>query len=144
MNTTVTSVILGITSLGILFYLFIVIAGSAFASCPYQTPGSRIIQSTTSALVSATLSIAPTFRHAFRNSATVGVFQSNAEYYEPWWSRPKIRGFFGAVLNELPPALASDSAHLEQTMVWPLVALGHQVYTWLPSAPSTPTHGLDQ
>jgi hypothetical protein len=59
-NTTIASVILGVTSLGILFYLFIVIAGSVFASCPYQTPGSRILQSATSALVSATSG----FRHA--------------------------------------------------------------------------------
>jgi hypothetical protein len=36
-NTTVASTALGVTSLGILFCLFIVIAESAFASCPYQT-----------------------------------------------------------------------------------------------------------
>jgi hypothetical protein len=76
-DTTVASVILGVTSLGILFYLFIVIAGSVFASCPYQTPGSRILRSATSALVLATLAVG----HAFRDSATVGVFQYNARYY---------------------------------------------------------------
>jgi len=43
-NTTVASVVLGITSLGILFYALIVIAGMASASCPYQTPGARILR----------------------------------------------------------------------------------------------------
>ena len=144
MNTTIASVILGVTSLGTPFYLFIVMTGSAFASYPYQAPGSCITQSTTSALVSATLSIALTFRHAFRSSVIVGVFQSNAEYYKPWWSRPEIKGFFGTVLKELPPALASDSIHLGQAMVWPLVALGNQAYTQLSNVLSTPTHRLDQ
>ena len=72
----------------------------------------------------------------------VGVFQSNAKYYEPWWSRPEIKGFFGTVLKELPPALGSDSIHLGQAMVWPLVVLENQAYTQLSSVLSTPTHGI--
>jgi hypothetical protein len=139
-NTTIASVILGVTSLGILLYLLIVIAGSVFASCPYQTPGSRILRSATSALVLATLAVG----HAFRDSATVGVFQSNAEYYEPWWSRGNIKDFLRDVLDGIPPALASDGAHLGQAMIWPLVAFLHWVYTWLPGAHSTPAHGMDQ
>ena len=43
-NITVASVVIGVTSLGITFYLFIVIAGTASLSCPYQTPGSRILR----------------------------------------------------------------------------------------------------
>ena len=39
-NMTVASVVIGITSFGVLSYLFIVIAGAAFESCPYQTPGA--------------------------------------------------------------------------------------------------------
>ena len=143
-NITVASVILGVTSLGILFYLFIIVAGSIFASCPYQTPGSRILRSTVSALASATLAVAPTLRHAFRGSAAVGVFKSNAEYYEPWWSRDEIKDFLRAVLYELPPALASDGIHLGQAITQPLVMLVHQVYTWLPGVPSNLTHGPDQ
>ena len=41
-DTTVASVVLGVTSFGVLFYLFIVVAGAVFASCPYQTPGAHI------------------------------------------------------------------------------------------------------
>ena len=43
-NTTVMSVILAITSFGTIFYIFIVIAGAAFTSCPYQTPGALILR----------------------------------------------------------------------------------------------------
>jgi len=136
-DTTIASVILGVTSLGILFYLVITIAGSVFASCPYQTPGSHILQSA----ASVTLAVASTFGHAFRDSATISVFQSNAQVYEPWQSIYGFKHFLMDVLDELPPALASDGAHLGQAIVQPSVGLFHQVYTWLHS--STPTHRPD-
>ena len=40
-NATVGSVVVGITSCGVLFFLFIVIAGAASRRCPYQTPGAH-------------------------------------------------------------------------------------------------------
>ena len=43
-DTTVASVVLSVTSFGVLFYLFIVIAGTVFVSCPYQTPGAQILR----------------------------------------------------------------------------------------------------
>ena len=43
-DTTVASVVLGVTSFGVLFYLFIVITGTVFVSCPYQTPGAHILR----------------------------------------------------------------------------------------------------
>ena len=43
-NTTVASVVLAITSFGVLFYLFIIFVGAASVSCPYQTPGSHLLR----------------------------------------------------------------------------------------------------
>ena len=43
-NTTVASVVIGVTSFGVLIYLFIVVAGAASVSCPYQTPGAHILR----------------------------------------------------------------------------------------------------
>ena len=43
-NTTVASVVLGVTTLGSLFYLFILVAGAVSKNCPYQTPGANIIR----------------------------------------------------------------------------------------------------
>ena len=42
-NTIIASVVLGVTSFGLLFYLFIAIAGAVFVSCPYQTPSANIL-----------------------------------------------------------------------------------------------------
>ena len=43
-DTTVASVVLGVTLFGVLFYLFIIITGTVFVSCPYQTPGAHILR----------------------------------------------------------------------------------------------------
>ena len=43
-SITIASVVLGITSFGALFYAFIVVAGTAFENCPYQTPASRVLR----------------------------------------------------------------------------------------------------
>ena len=43
-NTTVASVVIAVTSFGILSYLFIVFVGAASVSCPYQTPGALILR----------------------------------------------------------------------------------------------------
>ena len=39
-NTTVASVVLGVTSFGVASYAFFVVAGTVSISCPYQTPGA--------------------------------------------------------------------------------------------------------
>ena len=43
-DITVASVVLGITSFGIIFYSFIVAAGATSESCPYQTPASQVLR----------------------------------------------------------------------------------------------------
>ena len=43
-NKTVALVVIGITWSGVLFFLFIVIAGATSISCPYQTPGAQILR----------------------------------------------------------------------------------------------------
>ena len=42
-NTTVASVVFGVISFGLLFYLFIVVEGVASPSCPYQTPVAHVL-----------------------------------------------------------------------------------------------------
>ena len=43
-NTTVASVVIGVTAFGLLFYLFIVVAGAVSVNCPYQTPGANFLR----------------------------------------------------------------------------------------------------
>ena len=47
-NTTVASVMICVTSSGALFYFFVVVAGVASDSCPYQTPTTNAIRHTLS------------------------------------------------------------------------------------------------
>lgn len=44
-NLTVASVVIGITCIGLAFYVFIVIAGTIADNCPFQTPTSHILRS---------------------------------------------------------------------------------------------------
>ena len=43
-NTVVASVVVGVTSFGVLFYFFIVVAGATSVNCPYQTPAAQILR----------------------------------------------------------------------------------------------------
>ena len=43
-DVTIASAVLGVTSFGVIFYLFIVIAGTVSESCPYQTPAARVLR----------------------------------------------------------------------------------------------------
>ena len=43
-NTIVASVVVGVTSFGVLFYLFIVVAGASSVNCPYQTPVAQVLR----------------------------------------------------------------------------------------------------
>ena len=45
-DATIARVVIGVTGFGVLFYIFVVVAGTAFASCPYQTPWARILRHT--------------------------------------------------------------------------------------------------
>jgi len=43
-DRTVASVILVVTVFGVMFYAFVIVAGAASVSCPYQTPGAQILR----------------------------------------------------------------------------------------------------
>ena len=128
-DTTVGSVIVGATTSGVVFYLFIVTAGAASESCPYQTPGShalrylqpkaqRVLRSTASVVVSA-------FRNAIEKSKAVKTVATNVRWC---WYRGEIKPFLGDMLLEIPRALVIDAYHLGRAIVWPLVVLPIGVY----------------
>ena len=43
-DIVIASVVIGMTSLGVIFYIFVLIAGTTSDSCPYQTPYARILR----------------------------------------------------------------------------------------------------
>ena len=85
-DRTVALVLLGVTALSVIFYLFVIAAGTAFESCPYQTPGSRILRSapsavasTTSIVASATSAVTSAFGRVVRHSRTVLLLRVNPQ-----------------------------------------------------------------
>ena len=73
-STIVASIVIGVTSFGVLFYSTTAVAGARFASCPYQTPGSRILRSAASVVASTTTAVASAFERAARRSKNFRIF----------------------------------------------------------------------
>ena len=157
-NITVASVVLGITLFGIALYLFIVIAGAAFKTCPYQTPGASIFRPILRyvrfhlhpAIISHKLS------KVTRDTLTGDIVVDWWRYFRhPWYSTHNIINFTYLLLIPIP--LVIDSYHLGRAILrWlgrffkgvsrtfgkSLVSFGKNAYNWFTFAPQE--HGLDQ
>jgi len=114
-DTTVASVVLGVTSFGVASYAFFVVAGTASVSCPYQTPGTHSLHRIASLALRA-------FRLAFSHSLII-------KWIAIWWDAA-INGFersigHVALLSIITPLLpivllisvAFDAHLLGQAMV---------------------------
>ena len=146
-------VILGFTSLGVLFYLSILVAGSIYESCPYQTPGSQIIRYIQKRLLpeirgfSLVRGLRPLRslrslrfprQASFFFQSITPLFDENVE----WWKKPLIALL---VVVTFPILLWTDILQL----IWALSAfIGPSVrsfYTWASAAwrrdPPTPDIG---
>lgn len=93
-DVIVSSVILGVTSFGVLCYLFIVIVGTASESCPYQTPAAhifrRILHYLRDHLLPA-LRSAPTVISAAVSSNLSRIYRASWCYraWNLWWTAMK-------------------------------------------------------
>ena len=164
-DITVASVVIGVTSSGIILYIFIVVAGAASKSCPYQTPGSHAIRclrpKVQSVLRSATSLTTSACRGASRKSETIVTIRINARRYHPWWSRGEIGPFFRDAVLEIPRAVVNDVYRLGRAVIltfvtFPagayylcfmiagsLVSFFCRVHHWLRGTSSTPERGAD-
>ena len=92
-NATVASVVIGVTSFGLISYLFIFITGATFESCPYQTPGASAFRPIVSYIRHHLL---PTLHLAFISSRLSPFIQDShcrfllinfrAKFQPPWYS----------------------------------------------------------
>ena len=135
-NTTIASVVLGVTAFGITFYIFIVVAGTASESCPYQTPGSRILRSAPSTVASA-------FGRAFKYSATAELVRESVRDNLRSQSTGNVTSFMRDVLL-VPLGLLLDSFLLGRAIFRQFVASARRAYAWSCNGPSTPTDQSDQ
>jgi hypothetical protein len=148
-SITIASVVLGVTSFGVLLYFFIVIAGAAFESCPYQTPGSHTLRhlgakvwgtarSAASALVSAPSAIDSTLRNTFKKSKVIKAIKWNVRYHRSWRPRGSIMHLLRDLVHQVPPAFATDVRRLGQATIRALSTLPvgayrlvRRLYGWL-------------
>ena len=143
-NATVASVVLGVTALGVIFYIFIVVAGAASESCPYQTPGSRVLRSAPSAFASATSTVASVFGRVSEHSKICSEFQGLMYCVRDRSFGTRVRFIAPYFLRRLPRMLAIDTFRLGRAVVRLVVASVCRVYVWLSGTLPTPTHVLDQ
>ena len=122
-SITIASVVIGVTSFGLTFYIFIIVAGAVSESCPYQTPASRILRRlgpkvwrkmTPSTIRSA---LAPTLQNAFKRSLTIKLVAETVEECRPWWSRRNIIPFIRDLVLEVPRGFAVDIYHIGRAAI---------------------------
>ena len=130
-DTTVASVVLGVTVFGLTFYTFIVIVGAVSANCPYQTPGARILRHIPPLVLGVLCSATP-------NSRSIRLLAV-------WWDC--LKGFrcsmrdvadLITIILRLPIFLAFDAYLFARAMVSVFFAAIRRVYEW-----SRGPHGLD-
>ena len=134
-SITIASVVLGVTSLGVLFYIFIVTAGAVTKGCPYQTPGSQAIRYlapkvlTMGRLVASAVSSVPSaLGSPFRKSEVIDAIIKYLQDHHPRRSRRRIRRSSRDLTSQLPPAFAADVYSLGRAVAWTLCALPMGAY----------------
>ena len=155
-SITIASVVLGVTSFGVLFYIFIVIAGAVSEGCPYQTPGSQAIRYLVPRVSSMSHSTASSLGSLFRESEVINRIIVNLRHYHPWRSRIRASRFFRDLASQLPRAFATDVRSLGRAVVWAFHTLAtgpyrlvctaynwlHYMYTSLQQGLNRPTPAL--
>jgi len=116
-NTAVASVVVGVTSFGMLFYLFIIVAGATSDDCPYQTPWTNL----TRRLLHPPLHLIT--EHSFLYSTL----------FEIWNFADECRTAFTIVKYPLVllAAFATDAFQLGQAMFRSLIVSAREVRTKL-------------
>jgi len=146
-NTTIALVIIAVTSFGFLFYLFIIAAGTASVTCPYQTPGASILRH----ILHRTLPhiLQHTLPHILgrlrRASHTfLDYIRGTFAYYltvEVW--RQEGWDCVIPAIYMLPIGLVVDTYHLGRSTALLLIVTTRRLYVWLPSQLHPLTQGLD-
>ena len=144
-NTVVASVILAVTSLGAIFYVFIVIAGTASANCPYQTPFSHILRyifrhtlhytrhNLLPTLRSAPTAVSAGFSNFFsiaRNSITISVVITAWLTYEPPWYSTQNLGQYVSFPLVTSITLLVDFFFIMIRISIFMADFGRRVYQW--------------
>ena len=145
-SLAIALVVLGVTSIGLLFYFFIIIVGTIWESCPYQTPGSHFLRYL-GPKISKIAQLATSF---LGKSEVINTITVNTVHYHPWWSEGNTAPFLKDLLHEIPPALARDAYRLGRAAIQVFgapLAMSYRLvrrgYSRLHGSPPAPEHRLD-
>ena len=149
-SITIASVVLGFTSFGLLSYLFILMAGTVWESCPYQTPGSTLFRYLGPTIWGISHSLGRTVQSAFTESNVAYTVRINLDSYHPFTSEGNTTGFLRDLVDEVPSALATDARRIGGAVVHSLYAhlstayrFISRVHTRLHGTPPTPEQRPD-
>ena len=134
-NIAVASVVIGLTSLGALFYFSIVIAGAVSQSCPYQTPGPNILRYVVHKIPSEPYPSAPTIRNTFMKSRFLDTIVTNIRYHRPCSRRGRVAPFLGDLVHEVPIAFGTDIYSLGRVVIQAPAGLLVEAYRLVRAAP---------
>ena len=138
-NPAVASVVLSFTSIGAAFYIFIVIAGTASDSCPYQTPPAQILRYTRhrllpilhSAYTAVAVFASSNFSRVFHTSMCFQLLPGWWLFVEqPWCSTYNFAHTF-FILLLLPIAPLHDVYRLGQAVLRFLLFFSRKAYRQL-------------
>ena len=131
-SVAVASVVIGVTSLGVVSYIFIIVAGAVSVSCPYQTPGSRILRHlgprVWRTILPVPSAIGSVLGNAFQQSKVVKNVVSSAKVHDPWWSSGEIIPFLMGLILKIPLGFAVDVYRLGLAGILALSAVLVEVY----------------
>ena len=111
-SMTVASVVIGVTSFGLFLYLFILVVGTAWESCPYQTPGSHFFRYLGRTLHPA----ASTLKNILKESVFF-YLATEALDGEDWSSWCKNMSIFGGLFLMFPICFVIDVYRLGRVVV---------------------------
>jgi hypothetical protein len=143
-DATVACVVVGVTALGVIFYAFVIVAGTISGSCPYRTPGARILRHILYHVLPHIFyhilppilgSLRSTFYNLVYGSMCTRLFLNT-----PWG---EWRGWID-LIRWLPVYLAFDTYRLTQAMIRGLIPLARRTPSLVRNAHSPQAHGLDQ
>jgi len=142
-NVTIACVVIGVTVLGVIFYIFFVIAGTASPSCPYQTPWAHILRHTYYCILPTILHL---LHSAFRDLVHKSrcLIPSSGDKCCKWRDWKRTIFVFSKYILRLPLSLARNVYQLTRAMPRAFIALARKVHGWIRSARSAQAHGLDQ
>ena len=125
-DTAVAAVVVGVTSFGVLFYLFVVVAAAASVDCPYQTPLSKPIRGLVYTLFGR--------RSAFRRWC---FFRCRGIRYASGWKKISYTLIFPPLL------LAALIVNILKPLLWIPIKFACRVHAWWLGGSRAPARVLD-